>query len=187
MGSQKTSTLVTGYTLNQGDWELTDNMVEDVQKVSESSFALGLGKEFRRGSTRLQGVYGAEALFKLSSTTTKYEYGNSIQSPAYNLFDSRPIDVKSGSTLEFGVRAFIGAEYFIAPKISISAEYGWGLHLTSKAGGSTTSETQELDNNDNTISSSSSVDAVGGPNSFTIGNDLGFDLGSASLGLMLHF
>ena len=33
----------------------------------------------------------------------------------------------------FGVilRAFIGAEYFIAPKISITAEYGWGFGFTS--------------------------------------------------------
>lgn len=26
-----------------------------------------------------------------------------------------------------GVRAFVGAEYFVAPKVSIGGEFGWGI------------------------------------------------------------
>ena len=32
-----------------------------------------------------------------------------------------------GNGLGFGLRAFIGAEYFILPKISIGGEFGWGV------------------------------------------------------------
>lgn len=44
---------------------------------------------------------------------------------------ARVLEAKAGSTLGFGLRAFIGAEYFIFSKISIGAEYGWGLGLST--------------------------------------------------------
>ena len=37
-------------------------MVTNEVKTSMTMIALGLGKEYRRGSTRLQGLYGAEAM-----------------------------------------------------------------------------------------------------------------------------
>jgi hypothetical protein len=40
---------------------------------------------------------------------------------------SRQVMNKSGMTFGIGVRGFIGAEYFIFPKIAIGAEYGLGL------------------------------------------------------------
>ncbi len=43
-------------------------------------------------------------------------------------------------TLGIGVRGFIGAEYFIFPKISMGAEYGWGIGYQMTGKGKTTVE-----------------------------------------------
>ena len=34
-------------------------------------------------------------------------------------------------TTAFGLRGFIGAEYFVLPKMSIGGEFGWGFGLMS--------------------------------------------------------
>mgnify|MGYP001552821351 CR=1 FL=1 len=47
---------------------------------------------------------------------------------------------KNGMTLSVGVRAFIGAEYFVAPKVSIGGEFGWGLGYTMTGASKTTYE-----------------------------------------------
>lgn len=48
--------------------------------------------------------------------------------PGYTNVDAaRVLKRKTGGNIGIGVRAFIGAEYFIAPKISIGGEFGWGV------------------------------------------------------------
>jgi hypothetical protein len=52
-------------------------------------------------------------------------------------FDNvRRLRTEFGGSFTVGVRAFIGVEYFFAPKMSVGAEYGWGYAFTS--GGKTT-------------------------------------------------
>lgn len=41
--------------------------------------------------------------------------------------DARMLSRKSGMTFSFGVRGFIGAEYFFMPKMSFGGEFGWGI------------------------------------------------------------
>ena len=53
--------------------------------------------------------------------------------------------VKDGTLVGFGIRGFLGVEYFIAPKLSLSAEYGWGPSIANKGRGSI--ETQVVDGN----------------------------------------
>jgi hypothetical protein len=89
-------------------------------KSSTIDLNVGLGKEWRRGSTRLQGFYGADALVGFSSakwTETKNPAGND----KYN----------AGTSINVGVTGFIGAEYFIFPKMSIGAQYNYGLRIAS--------------------------------------------------------
>jgi len=85
-------------------------------EVKSSGFDLnvGLGKEWRKGKTRLQGFYGADVFlnFKNSKTTTTYT--------------ASEMSVSSGS-FGLGAKGFIGAEYFLFPKISIGAQYTYGL------------------------------------------------------------
>ncbi|MBI3521183.1 MAG: hypothetical protein HY062_17715 [Bacteroidetes bacterium] len=126
-------------------------MVENKYKTSSTTIGLAVGIEKRRGKTRLQGVYGAEAGLGINTSGAKYTYGNSLNptgTPAVVVDPSsngdamngganittdtygnqaRVTKVKNGLGFTFGVRAFVGAEYFVAPKISIGGEFGWGL------------------------------------------------------------
>jgi len=48
--------------------------------------------------------------------------------PGYTNVDAaRALKRKTGGNIGLGIRAFIGAEYFIFPKISIGGEFGWGV------------------------------------------------------------
>lgn len=104
---------------------------EDVVTTSYNSIILGGGVEYRRGSTRLQGYYGAMAMVGLGGGKTSYEYG--AGTAAGDLTEE-----KDGSTFGLGVRAFVGAEYFVLPKISIGGEFGWGLGFSSTGASETT-------------------------------------------------
>lgn len=104
---------------------------EDVVTNSYNNIALGGGVEYRRGSTRLQGYYGAMAMVGLGGSSTSYEYGAPV-------VDGQITESKAGSTFGLGVRAFVGAEYFVLPKISIGGEFGWGLGFSSTGASETT-------------------------------------------------
>ncbi len=142
-----------------------DATVENTRKQTRTNLGVTAGIEKRRGKTRLQGFYGADAGIFFSSVKDKYTYGNDLvgnanPATAVNVVAAddfggalgnsnttttslstgqagaaRALEAKSGSTFSFGVRAFIGAEYFIIPKMSIGGEFGWGvgLSLTGKA------------------------------------------------------
>jgi hypothetical protein len=152
IGSVKQAQLVEMDLVNTTTTDTT-KMVEDLQKTSSHNIGLGFGKEWRRGKTRLQGFYGWEGMLWLIGGKTKYEYGNelSADNTAPTSYDFsggtsgaatiRTTERKNGNTFGFGVRGFIGAEYFILPKISIGAEYGWGLGFASTSEGSKISET----------------------------------------------
>lgn len=166
----------------ESDGQLSGSKVINSVKESSTLITLGLGKEFRRGSTRLQGFYGADAFVMLGSSSTTNTYGNSIKSEALNNgTTSRDLVVKDGSTFGLMIRGFLGAEYFIAPKISISAELGWGVGLSSSGDGSISSESYDFGDNSSSNSSTTSP----GDSSFNITNDLGISQGV--LGLNLHF
>lgn len=132
----------------------------DQKKSTDRYIVLGVGMEKRRGKTRLQGVYGAEAFIFGGSTKEKYKYANDLTQVAddagttfnenldadnttyssdwgsnvssaltgyTNVDAARVLKRKTNGEIGVGVRAFIGAEYFIAPKISIGGEFGWGV------------------------------------------------------------
>ncbi len=126
--------------------------VVDEWKSTETAITLGAGIEKRKGKTRLQGIYGAEAsLFYVDGKKQKYKYGNSYSknssAPASNNFNgniktdgSRVTQEKQGATYGLGLRGFIGMEYFIFPKIAIGMEYGLALQIGKKADGQVVSE-----------------------------------------------
>ncbi|HLG02818.1 MAG TPA: hypothetical protein VI731_04435, partial [Bacteroidia bacterium] len=109
----------------------------------------------RRGKTRLQGYYGGNLVFWMNGKKDVFTYGNemsttyptppttdfqSIAGLPYSNTSPRTTEHKYGSELGFGLRGFIGAEYFILPKISLGGEFGWGLGF-SKSGASSTTTT----------------------------------------------
>ena len=58
----------------------------------------------------------------------KYTYTNT---PGFGT----ELEYKQGFGFGFGVLGFIGAEYFILPKLCIGGEFDWGLVLNSTAAG----------------------------------------------------
>lgn len=129
---------------------------EDWQKTNYLTVVLAPGFEKRRGSTRLQGIYGAELVIAYSSTTHSYEYGNPITSDfnapiTYNFgsnilsgnslaASSRVLENKYGGSIFAGARGFVGVEYFFAPKISIGGEFGYTLGFRTQGRSLITSE-----------------------------------------------
>jgi hypothetical protein len=132
---------------------LTDTVyTNDTRKNSNSNIQLAFGFEKRRGSTRLQGFYGAEANLSIVSNKTSYSYGNGFTRTNTSVFttdftttspkgysnslqSTRVIEDKDGTKFGLGARAFVGAEYFILPKFSLGAEFGWGILFVNSNSG----------------------------------------------------
>ena len=190
-----------------------DAVVENKHKKSTTNVGISVGLEKRRGKTRLQGFYGADLGIYYGSTKDKYTYGNALSVDATNpvnvsaaddfgtgnvtatilssgqIGSARATQVKSGASLSLGVRAFIGAEYFIAPKVSLGGEFGWGLGLTMTGKSKSTYESVGLANGAST-NSIGTTEVVGGKSS-SFGLDTDGKNGvfgpNASLRLAFHF
>ena len=131
-------------------FKVTDKWTNDSLNIN-----IAVGFQKYRGKGRLQGVYGASLGVLFGGKTDKYTYGNPIDethpvngdtsSATYNTTNfgtgisgfsninsaGRVTEAKSGAVFGVGVRGWIGAEYFFATKMSIGAQYGWGISLTS--------------------------------------------------------
>lgn len=132
-----------GFNQNKSSWDIEDDLqvstnpyatVEDIRKYSYNNFDLSAGYEFRKGFGRLQAFYGGMINFSYSGHKVTYDYGNKIT--ADNPYPSSSFRNASRGYRETeerrngwgaGLRAFIGAEYFFAPKISVGGEYGLGI------------------------------------------------------------
>ncbi|MFM9028918.1 MAG: hypothetical protein ACKOQ6_13150, partial [Bacteroidota bacterium] len=131
-------------------------------KNSGNNIAIGGGIQKYRGKGRLRGIYGAEAMIMLSGAKETWDGSDEV-------LGAISIEDKSGSTFGLGIRGFIGAEYFFAPKMSFGGEFGWGLGITS------TSETET------TVNGTSTKD--GGSSGFGIDTDNA----GGSISLNLYF
>jgi hypothetical protein len=118
-----------------------DAMVKNSSRDASLHVALGAGQEWRRGHGRLQGYYGADAMIYLAGGSTHNSFGNDIKKEAAGT--TRVLVAKDGLSFGIGARGFLGAEYFFAPKMSVGAEFGWGLSLYMSGKGS--SSTQSWD------------------------------------------
>ena len=135
-------------------------------KNGGSNINLGAGIQMYRGKGRLRGFYGAEANIGISSS--KETWSGSDCTGTANAVSA---EVKNGS-FSFGVRGFIGAEYFFAPKMSLSGEFGWGLAINSTKGTETSF----------TYGSAPAVNSTGGKTS-----SFGLDTDNAGAAINLNF
>ncbi len=143
-----------GNTVFRDDVQLYNNQAPDGSKTVENKIStknfdatLSYGKEMRRGNTRVQGYHGAEGLISLGAKRTTVEYGNDLRdmedvnpyvgtNEGYGSDNSVYLNQsRSGVAFGIGARAFIGVEYFIAPKISLNAEYGIAAMYTTAGRG----------------------------------------------------
>lgn len=113
-----------------------NDQIVDTRAGSIGSYVLNIGAERRVGKGRLQGYYGIDFIVGLKTVgANTYTYGNSYSpsnpSPASTNWgnnipsiSSRVLTEDTKVTLSTGIRPFVGVEYFLAPKISIGAEFG---------------------------------------------------------------
>lgn len=195
--------------------------VNDIAQFRKSNVLITVGYEKRRGYRRLQGVYGAEVGFGRISSGETFVYGNAfsdlypveyttdfitlataIQTPTTATRVERTLESKNETGYRYGVRGFIGIEYFIFTKISIGVEYGWGFAITTQRSTSLTQEvyfngqngptviTEELPQGDYQRQSGFSVDNNNG-SIFSMNNTLGGNTvlagGAGALTLLFHF
>lgn len=163
--------------------------LEDKEKNSTMNVNFGIGIEKRKGNTRLQGFYGGELFVAMSSEKTTYEYGNALDT-LNSLVAGRDLEDKKGGSFGLGLRGFIGAEYFILPKMSVGVEYGWGLMMGSKKNDELKSEAWVWDVDANglqqrTGSIKETTTETGNKNSKQFKLDT--DIMNAALVLTLHF
>jgi len=171
---------------------------EDWQKVGQTALVIAPGWEKRRGSTRLQGVYGGELVIGMSVNHIKYQYGNPItadfQSPTTSNFSgqgfgnnllgggARVTDDKQGMNFLVGARGFIGVEYFIIPKISLGGEFGYMVAWQTQRRNTTTSQAWDAGNNN---VRETKTDSYSNGGRTTLG--IGIDNLSGSINLLFYF
>lgn len=178
------------------------SMKEDKMKYSSHFVGLGAGIEMRRGKTRLQGYYGGEFMFWLEGSKETYTYGNTLSNTVFvnsgtttdfgtgNITTdtygngARITEWKSGSTFGLGLRGFIGAEYFVLPKISVGGEFGWGLGIMMMGASSTT--TESVGGSGPSVGTQTIESGKGSMMSLDVDN-AAFGGSSASLRLNFHF
>ena len=142
----------------------TDGGVET--KSTKINVEAGLGKEWRRGKTRLQGFYGYDLVAGIDLVnSTKVTDPEGDVDPITGDFVSVTTDTKGGFGFNVGARGFLGAEYFIFPKMAIGAQYTYGVAIDIAGAGST--------NGTKSKDKSTSIE---------VGN-----VGVASMSLTLHF
>ncbi len=136
-------------------------------KVSNTNIALTAGMEWRRGKTRLQGFYGGEVgvVYGGGGSTTN-TYAVDLTNTNVSVGTTRVSSSRTGNTFGIGARGFIGAEYFILPKLSIGGEFGWSIMFSSTAKGSSTSDTKAA-----SAITSTTTNLAKGPSSFQIDTD----------------
>ena len=173
--------------------------VEDTYKSSYHNIGIAGGLEMRKGSGRLIGFYGGELGIAFGGSKDTYTYGNEVVAadasiPATHPFGSnltldtygnqaRVTEAKGGSMFGIGLRGFIGAEYFVLPKMSIGGEFGWGFGFMANGASSTTTES--------TDGTTVGIQTIEGTKSSNFGLDTDFNntvFGPAgSLKLTFHF
>lgn len=94
--------------------------------------------------------------------------------PGYaNVDGARALKRKTNGVIGVGVRAFIGVEYFVAPKVSIGGEFGWGLgyQLNTKNKATWDAEGTAVGSTTQTAGEIKTKDAVNGGGRFIIDTD----------------
>jgi hypothetical protein len=138
--------------------------VEDVYKFNKTNLLISAGYEMRRGYRRLQGYYGGEIAFGGGGNKEYFTYANDYSdlyathftNPAAGNFNTqlqhnpnqqgrqeRVLHNNYRGNFRFGMRGFIGIEYFVFAKISVGAEFGWGWAMSTRTNKISTVEVYE--------------------------------------------
>lgn len=157
--TQKNYVYNDSYDGDPGDYDPANDDVLDKKTTSYTMIMIGGGIEKRRGYGRVQAFYGGEGLITIRNGTPlnpneSYEYGNDISkdntaattTQNFNTgntsqVSTRTLENSQGGIFGIGARAFIGVEYFIAPKLAVGGEFGWGFNYEMQNKSTTETET----------------------------------------------
>jgi hypothetical protein len=180
--------------------QVPENILISTNKLSEeNTYFLAGGIEKRRGHNRLQGFYGGEVLLGFNSGSEKNTYEIEFNQAAFDagymaeFGNSRVLSAKDGIAVTFGIRGFIGVEYFVAPKISIGAEFGWGLGIITTPRGKVETENWGIEPGSSATTASAYTEETEGPESsrdfkFSVDDGASDVLGtSGALSINFHF
>jgi len=116
---------------------LSRAQVEDRRTVLTHNYEVKAGYLMFRGENRLRGFFGGDIFFGYGKERSDFNYGNQMtevnpapesvvnwNSGATANQNMRVLEYNSGSEINLGLGAFVGAEYYFAPKISLGAELG---------------------------------------------------------------
>lgn len=119
---------------------LGEKKVENCLKQSREGVSVLLGAEYRKGKSRVQGVFGAGLLFAFMNDRLEYSYGNEMttvnQLPSGSVTDYPRIPNRyrvlskynTGANFYTGLTGSAGVEWFMAPKVSLGAEVNMSVY-----------------------------------------------------------
>ncbi|MDE6452098.1 MAG: hypothetical protein K2L23_07425, partial [Odoribacter sp.] len=117
---------------------LNEDKVINKVRNRKSGVSIMLGGEYRKGTRRVQGVFGAGILFACMNDKVKYDYGNGLTDINQHPTGSKWSDSNSayrvlseyntGANFYTGITGSAGVEWFMAPKISLGAEVNLSLY-----------------------------------------------------------
>lgn len=129
--SYRASLLIGGNAKTKKNGSPTND--DEYDKIKTSSLTIGISagiEKYKGFGSRLRGFYGIEAgLLKSAYNGTLYQSNIPVNGKyKYVGAEDNEFDFteKGGNTFSLSGTLIIGAEYFIAPKLSISAEFGLG-------------------------------------------------------------
>lgn len=126
--------------------------VTDNRTVSKKHIVAGIGTQKSVTKGRVSGYFGKELLFSYSGGDTTYTYGGGPLTQ-YNWLHTNTfgqgrgvLEITEGNKFSIGFHLVFGAEFFFAPKMSLSAEYSWGLAYEKTGEGKISKEAWEFQN-----------------------------------------
>lgn len=110
----------------------------DTRQTAKNGMSLMLGAEYRKGSKRIQGVFGMGVLFGFYNQNISYDFANAVTplndhptsaSWVKNCKNGyRIVNEKTEGNLFYGITGSAGVEWFVAPKVSLGAEVNLSLY-----------------------------------------------------------
>jgi len=171
----------------------TDNNVKDTYNRTTSNVYVSYGVEKRKGYTRIQGFYGIEGGLGFGSERHRFNYGNAVEAgntvpnrtefelvfqehpetAVSNFGDNNSFitDYRMGTRFSLGVRAFVGAEIFVFPKVSIGVEFGLGAMVAVQGKGRIEAESWTIPTGGGSETLVSRATEVGGSSAFGLDTD----------------
>lgn len=147
----------------------TTNSVTNGTNTAEiktnNGFGLSLSPGYEmhfEGTSKLSPYWGGQLNFVMQGGRTVDVTNANVAAPTpAQINTANKYSSKDGSTITFGLSAFMGADYYIADNVFIGGEFGLGLFSTTSKGEGTETATTGGTENKTTQPKSSSMDLFG--------------------------